>query len=188
MSLNLILQQKNISLNAIVACCNNNGIGFQNKMPWHISEDLKYFKKVTQGHHLILGRKTFESFGAKPLPGREHFIISSNAAKFARKYSFEKVHWCESFAQAVEKALGGTNLVEKKIFVIGGESVYVQALPFVQKIYLTRIKQEFFCDTFFPAFEQNFFLSQSLPLALNPLENSEILFQIETEIWERKKA
>lgn len=123
----------------IVAVAENDVIGYDNHLLWHISEDLKRFKSLTLGHHIIMGRKTFESIG-KPLPGRISVIIS--------RQENLKIEGCivvNSLDEAFEVAKN-----DSEAFIIGGGEIYKQALPIVDKIYLTRVHAGFAGDTFFP--------------------------------------
>ena len=133
---------------AIVAMAKNRVIGNNDKLPWHISEDLKLFKKTTLGHRIIMGRKTFASLGYKALQGRENIILSKElkATQNITVYnSFEKL-----VANLETKK-------DKKInFVIGGETIYRLFMPYLQKIYLSAIQEDFEGDTYFPKFEENF--------------------------------
>lgn len=128
----------------IVAVAENNVIGKDNKLIWHISDDLKRFKALTMGHSIIMGRKTFESIG-KPLPGRRSVIITRN-----RNYSMEG---CE-VVHSLEAALELTK-TEEEVFIIGGAEIYKQAIVFADKIYLTSIFHSFDGDTFFPEIKEN---------------------------------
>ena len=128
-----------MTISIIVAVAENNAIGYDNHLLWHISEDLKRFKSITTGHHIILGRKTYESVG-KPLPGRINIVIS-------RQENYT-VDGC-LVAKSIEDAL----LIAKddsEVFIIGGGEIYKQALSITDKIYLTRVHAGFAGDTFFP--------------------------------------
>ncbi len=136
---NQITTQKN-TLTIIVAAGENNEIGKDNKLIWHLSDDLKRFKKLTSGHHIIMGRKTFESF-PKPLPNRTHIVISRQ-----ENYSApEGVIVVNSIEEAIKKTQNAS-----QAYVIGGGEIYKQALPFTSKIELTRVHHTFDADTFFP--------------------------------------
>ncbi|WP_430410125.1 dihydrofolate reductase [Kordia sp.] len=129
------------SLSIIVAAAENNIIGKDNELIWHLSNDLKRFKELTSGHHIIMGRKTFESF-PKPLPNRTHIVITRQ-----KDYQVPKgVIVVNSIQDAVHIAT--TN--DAQPFVIGGGEIYRQALPFATKIELTRVHHEFEGDAFFP--------------------------------------
>lgn len=121
----------------IVAVGNKGVIGLKNQLLWHISADLKRFKAITTGHAIIMGRKTFESIG-KPLPNRQNIVISHNPINF-----LGVLH-----ASSLEEALKMTQ--DKEVFVIGGGEIYRQALPLANRIYLTRVWQDYNADTFFP--------------------------------------
>ncbi|MCF8217525.1 MAG: type 3 dihydrofolate reductase [Bacteroidales bacterium] len=128
-------------ISIIVAIAKNRVIGKDNKMPWHLPADLKHFKKVTYGFPIIMGRKTFESIG-KPLPGRKSIIISRQENLSLNFDSVEVVH---SFSEAAKAA----NDYEEA-FVIGGSDIYQLALPFTEKIYMTKLDLEVAGDTHFP--------------------------------------
>lgn len=130
--------RRNISI--IVAIAENHAIGKDNKLLWHISEDLKRFRKLTTGHTLIMGRNTFLSLPNGPLPDRRHIVISDIAGE-----SFSGCEMAGSIEEAIE--LAGQN---DECFVIGGGMVYAQFLPVAGKLYLTRVHHRFEADTFFP--------------------------------------
>lgn len=123
----------------IVAASRNNVIGKDNDLVWHLSSDLKRFKKLTTGHHIIMGRKTFESIG-KPLPNRTSIIIT-------RQPDY-KVDGC-IVVNSLEEAL---NRVEndEEVFIIGGGSIYSEAVEKADKLYLTRVHADVDGDTYFP--------------------------------------
>jgi dihydrofolate reductase len=125
------------------------GIGKDNKLPWYIPEDLRRFKRLTLDHPVIMGRKTFESIG-KPLPERTNIIITRNA-----NYQANGCIICTSLEQAIQKA---TEIDQNEIFIIGGASVYKQALPFAGKLYITKVNGVYDCDTFFPNYEKRKFI------------------------------
>ncbi|HPK06008.1 MAG TPA: dihydrofolate reductase [Bacteroidales bacterium] len=126
-------------LSIIAAVSDNNIIGNNNKLPWHLPADLKYFKNTTMGHALIMGRKTFESFG-KPLKGRHSIVITRQ-----KKWSYEGVEVAHSLDEAIAKTDN-----QKEVFVIGGAEIYKQALPLCNKMYLTIVHHNFDGDTSFP--------------------------------------
>lgn len=128
-------------ISCIVAIGKNNVIGLNNKMPWHIPEDLKYFKKTTTGHCVILGRKNFDSIG-RPLPQRTNIIITRNKSFF---------HSGCITAESIEKALSiALETGENEAFIIGGAEIYKQTIEYWDKLYLTEIDAFFEGDTFFP--------------------------------------
>ncbi|MCP4312252.1 MAG: dihydrofolate reductase [Bacteroidetes bacterium] len=128
----------NISI--IVAIAENRAIGKDNKLLWHISEDLKRFKKLTTGHTLIMGRNTFLSLPNGALPNRRHIVISDIADE-----NFDSCEMARSIDDAV--AMAGES---DECFVIGGGMVYAQFLPMASKLYLTQVHHSFDADTFFP--------------------------------------
>ncbi len=129
-----------MTVNLIVAMAKNRVIGIDNKMPWHLPADFAWFKKNTLGHPIIMGRKTFESIG-KALPGRRNIVVSRN-----REWRAEG---CEVFT-SLDAALGSC-VVTEQIFVIGGASLYRDALPIANRLYITEIDAAPEGDTFFPA-------------------------------------
>jgi dihydrofolate reductase len=133
-----------MNLSIIVALSENNVVGINNQLPWHLSADLKRLKSITMGHHLIMGRKTFESIG-KPLPGRTNVIITHN-----KEYKAEGAVVVSSVKEALETAKN-----DSEAFIFGGGEVFKETLPMVNKIYMTKIHQTFNGDTFFPELKSN---------------------------------
>ena len=123
----------------IVAMTENNVIGLHGDMPWRLSNDLRRFKRITMGHHMLMGRKTFDSIG-QALPGRTTVVISRSAT-----YDDPNIRVARSLEQAIELAAG-----DDEIFVTGGAQIYGIALPIADRIHLTRIHVELEGDTFFP--------------------------------------
>jgi dihydrofolate reductase len=127
-------------ISIIVAVASNGVIGNANQLPWRIPEDLKRFKLLTSGHAVIMGRKTFESIG-KPLPNRKNIVVSRTMQ------AGEANGWVAvgSLEQALQAAQGSS-----EVFVIGGDSIYRQAMPLAQRLYVTRVHAAVEGDTFFP--------------------------------------
>ena len=125
----------------IVAMDEKRGIGIGNRLPWHLSSDLKRFKSLTMGHHVLMGRKTFESIG-RPLPGRTMIVISRR-----KYYQPEGIQVVGSLDQGLELA---ESRGESQAFVIGGGEIFAQALPIADRIYLTVVQTVAECDVFFP--------------------------------------
>lgn len=128
-----------MTVSLIVAMSENGVIGHEGDMPWRMSEDLKRFKRLTMGHHLIMGRTTWESIG-RVLPGRTTIILTRNA-----DYRVEDALMARDLDHALELAAG-----DDEVFVIGGGEVYRFALPYVTKMYVTRVHAELQGDTLFP--------------------------------------
>lgn len=131
-------------LSMIVAAAENNAIGKDNKLLWHLPDDLKHFKNTTKGHHIIMGRKTFESNG-RPLPKRTNIIITKN-----KDFTADGCLIVHSMDEALEIAKN-----DNEPFIIGGETIYRQAMPLAERIYLTRVHTEIEGDTFFPEIDEN---------------------------------
>ncbi len=133
-------------ISAIVAMSENRVIGDHNHLPWHLPADLKHFKTLTKGHPILMGRKTFESIG-RPLPNRTNIVITSNPTF--------KAPGCivvTSIDEAIQHALSNNN---EEIFIIGGANVFQQSMPYVSRIYLTIVHEEFEGDAFFPEINMN---------------------------------
>lgn len=126
-------------ISLIVACTKNGVIGYQNKIPWHLPDDLKHFKSITMGKPIVMGRKTFNSIG-HALPGRRNIIISHQ--------NIQPLN-CEIYS-SVDAALKQLQS-EKEVIIIGGAQLFEQILPLASRIYLTQINAELLGDTFFPA-------------------------------------
>ena len=129
-----------VSLSIIVAVAENNVIGCEGGLPWHLSADLKRFKRLTMGHSLVMGRKTWDSIG-RPLPGRRSAVISRQADF---QTDFDEV----SVRANLEEALA--QVATEEAFVIGGASIYQLALPQADRLHLTRVHAKVAGDTFFP--------------------------------------
>ena len=141
----------------IAAMDENRSIGYNNRLPWHLSEDLRFFKKTTQGHCIIMGRTTFESFGRKPLPGRENIVLSRNYKQLRQQYSHDHLAFVGSNEEALKLASQ-----HEKIFIIGGAEIYQQWIKQVKTMILTHVKGTFNSDTHFPEFEQDWKESNTL--------------------------
>lgn len=128
-------------MSIIAAIGNNRELGRDNKLLWHIPEDLKRFKLLTTGHPVIMGRTTFESIGKK-LPDRINIIISHN-----KNYNAEGCTVVHSMGEAIEIAKANER---EEFFVIGGGQIYAQAIYFADKLYLTVVDGSFTADTYFP--------------------------------------
>lgn len=138
-----------IRIALIWAMSRNRVIGRNNALPWHLSEDLKYFKRVTMGKPVIMGRKTWESIG-RPLPGRTNIVITRNADSTVP----EGVKVVTSLDEAIRMA-ENVALIEgcDEAVVIGGAEIYAQALPRADRLYLTQVHAEVEGDAFFPEFD-----------------------------------
>ncbi|MFC1997848.1 dihydrofolate reductase [Chloroflexota bacterium] len=136
-------------ISIVVAVDKNNGIGYQNRLPWRLPADLRQVKLLTMGHHLIMGRKTYESIG-KPLPGRVTIIVTRNP-----NYQAEGCLISRSLTDAL--ALAGEN-EESEVFIFGGSDIYQEALLVTDRIYITHIHAEFQVDTYFPDFDRSLWI------------------------------
>jgi dihydrofolate reductase len=161
-------------LSLLVAADENNIIGKDNKLPWHLPNDLKYFKNQTWAMPILMGRKTFESIG-KPLQGRKSIVVTRN-----KEWKHDGVEVVHSVAQAIEKA---KEFGVKEIFVIGGAEIFQTAFEQANRVYLTRIHHQFDGDAYFPnVSEKDWSLVQSRFCAADEKNKYDHTFQV----WERK--
>jgi len=136
-----------VLISLIAAVAESGVIGKDNKLPWHLPEDLQFFKRTTLGHPIIMGRKNFESIG-RALPGRTNIVLTRNL-NFTAKGIIKAGSLKEAFDIAQKTGA-------EECFVIGGAEIYREALPFCQKLYITRVHGVFEGDTFMPEFENEF--------------------------------
>ena len=137
------------SFKAIAAMSANRVIGAANKIPWHLPEDFKWFKKMTTGNVVVMGRKTFESIG-KPLPNRDTIVLSRGG------FAYPGVQVVRSLDELPPLVTG------REVFIAGGAEIYRQALPLCSDLYLTLVKREVEGDAYFPPFEEEFELIETL--------------------------
>jgi dihydrofolate reductase len=155
-------------LSIIVAAAENGVIGCDGQLPWHLSPDLRRFRKLTTGHSIVMGRKTYASIG-RPLPERRSIVLSRNP-----EYAAEGVEVVADFAQALD-----LTAEEAEVFVIGGGHLYQLALPFTQRIYLTEVSAEVEGDVHFPKIDwSQWDLVEALPVEMD--EKSGLHFSFKT--------
>lgn len=133
-------------LSIIVAIAENNVIGKDNKLIWHLSEDLKRFKDLTTGHTIIMGRKTFESLG-RVLPNRKHIVLTHNTDYNIDDENVEIVHSIEELQEYIDD--------DNENFVIGGALIYRMLIEYCKKLYITKINKTFEGDAFFPKIDDS---------------------------------
>lgn len=136
-------------ISIIAAIGENRELGKNNKLLWHIPEDLRRFKKLTEGHVIIMGRKTFDSIIhnlGKPLPNRVNIVVSKNH-QLTNQKSKKNLYFVDSIAKALKKA---KEKEKKEIFIIGGGQIYQQTIKYADRLYLTIVKGKYQADTFFP--------------------------------------
>lgn len=163
-------------ISLIVAAGTNHAIGKDNQLLWHLPQDLKFFKNTTWTMPVIMGRKTFESVGSKPLPGRLNIILS-------RQPATETENDLLKFATNPEKAMQlASDFGTKEVFIAGGAEIYRQFMPLAGRIYMTRVHAHFEADSFFPEMNTNeWSLIQNKDF--NPDEKHAYSFSI--QVWER---
>ena len=144
-------------ISLVAAVDSKNGIGLNGKMPWgYINEDMEFFRGLTTGSTVIMGRVTFESLGNKPLPNRKNIVISSTA-NVAYYFKYDNLFYESSLENALLRLLS-----ENQIFIIGGESIYKKAIDYADRIFLTHIDKDYHCDRFFPNVDENIFRKEEL--------------------------
>jgi dihydrofolate reductase len=159
----------------VVAMDQKNGIGYQNRLPWHLPDELKRFKALTMGHHLIMGRKTYESIG-RALPGRTTIILTHNP-----EYQPGGCLVAHSVPQAFRLV---ENRGESEVFICGGEAIYRETLRAADRLYLTRVHAKFQTDTSFPDFDVSLWAEISADFHSEDEKNP---YPYTIYIYERKK-
>lgn len=129
-------------ISILVAMARNRTIGINNTLPWRCPEDLKRLKALTMGHHIVMGRKTFDSIG-KPLPGRTTVVVTRN-----RALRIDNCIIAHSLDEAIAACAG-----DEEVFILGGAELYAQALPLADMLYITEILQDMAGDAHFPEFD-----------------------------------
>jgi len=161
-------------ISAIVAVSENNVIGRDGHLPWHLSADLKRFKAITTGHAIILGRKNYDDIG-RPLPNRTNYVLTRN-----KDFQAPGCIVCSSLGEAIEAACAAG---ETECFIIGGAAVYCEAMPLVEKLYLTRVLSHVEGDVFFPEWNDKFQKESEESFPADEKNDFPTTF----EIWVRKK-
>lgn len=157
---------------AIAAMAKNRTIGVSNDLPWDYPEDMNFFREKTKKSVMIMGRKTFDSFGGKPLPGRFHIVITRKP----QASEFKNVIYVATIEEALVMAQATAPKYENsEVFLIGGAEIYRMGLQDCDRIYLTVINRDFKGDAYFPEFSMDQWkLTKSLQSALTP----ELVFQV----------
>jgi len=139
-----------MKISLVWAMAQNRVIGRNNQLPWYLPEDLKYFKRITLGKPVIMGRKTFDSIG-KPLPGRTNIVVTRN-----RDWSFEGVRTVDSL-EAARELCENLAIVDgtEEAMIIGGAEIYRQAMPLADRLYLTEVHADVEGDATFPEFDRS---------------------------------
>ena len=162
-------------LSIIVAVADNNVIGKDNKLIWHLPEDLKRFKRLTTGHTIIMGRKTFESLG-RVLPNRKHVILCNDMEMNIENENVEVLEDISMLKKYRDS--------EEENFIIGGATIYKLLMPYANKLYLTSIHEEFEGDVYFPEIKEE---EWQMVDREKGLKNEENPFDYEYITFERKK-
>ena len=139
---------KKPNLSIIVAMAQNGAIGKDNDLLWHLSGDLKRFKKLTTGHPVVMGRKTWESLPKRPLPGRRNIVFTQNPD--FKDEGAEVVHSVNDLFNILKDT-------EEEVFVMGGASIYRMLLPFSNRLYITRVYRDYAADVYFPTIDMSEF-------------------------------
>ena len=168
--------KKKSNLTIIVAAGEDNAIGKDNGLIWHLSNDLKRFKALTSGHHIIMGRKTYESF-PRPLPNRTHVVIT-------RQKDY-KAHEGVIVVNSLDDALDASRSDDQP-FIIGGGEIYKQAMSIADKIELTRVHANFEGDTFFPEIPSKYILSNKTTISHKD-HNTDSKYDIHFNVFKMKK-
>jgi dihydrofolate reductase len=164
-----------MTISLVVAASENNVIGKNNQLLWHLPKDMKFFKNVTWGMPVVMGRKTFESIGSKPLSGRKNIVIT------------RKQGWTAAGVVVVNSVDAAVALAHelsyKEMFVIGGGEIYMIAFEKAIKIYMTRVHAELEGDTYFPVIEKN---DWRLVSNVDNAADEKHAYPFSFQLWERK--
>lgn len=162
-----------MKISIIVAIAANYAIGKDNDLLWHISKDLKRFKKLTQGHFIVMGKKTFYSLPVRPLKNRTNLVVTDIEG--------EHIDGCV-MAYSIEDAISKMD-PDNENFIIGGGSIYKQFIPLADKMYITRVNKIFDADTFFPEFSLNEWkLTENINVEDDPQNDFSYCFETYTKI------
>lgn len=161
-----------LKITLIVAAANNNVIGVNNQMPWHLPNDFKYFKANTMGHSIIMGRKTYDSIG-KPLPGRRNIVLTRD-----QDYQNPDVDIANSIPEVLNYCRD-----EREVFILGGAEIYKQAVPIANKLLLTRVHTDIEGDTFFPNLDLSEWQLVSQDMHSKDEKHA---YDFTFEVWEKK--
>jgi dihydrofolate reductase len=161
-----------MTISLMAAMAGNRAIGIDNRLPWRLPADQRYFKAKTMGHTVIMGRRTFDSISRRALPGRPTIVVTRQPG-----YAAPGVEVAHSLDEALAKAQGD------EVFVVGGEVIFREALPKADRLYLTRIEQDFPGDTFFPDFDES---AWQLVERERHEATAETPFAYSFEVWERR--
>lgn len=170
----MIDTNKKPNLSIIVAVAENRAIGKNNDLLWHLSDDLKRFKKLTTGHPVVMGRRTWESLPKRPLPGRRNIVFTQNPDFKAE--GAEVVHSVNGLFEALKDC-------DEEVFIMGGAAIYNLLLPFTNRLYVTRVYRDFDGDVFFPVIDMSEFNLVNLG---DPLFDEESGLDYAYEEYDRK--
>jgi dihydrofolate reductase len=163
-----------MKISLVVAASDNHAIGKDNQLLWHLPKDMRFFKNTTWALPILMGRKTFESLGNKPLPGRLNLVITRQAG-----VTYNGATVVSSLEEAITMAKQNDY---KELMVIGGGEIYTMALPMADSIYLTRVHTTIEGDTYFPVLGKDWIMESSEP----HLADEKHAFNFDFEIWHRK--
>ena len=163
-----------MNITLVVAASENNAIGLNNQLLWHLPKDMRFFKNTTWGMPILMGRKTFESMGSKPLNGRLNIIITRN-----KNWVNEDITVVHTLDEAISLA---TKFSYKELLVIGGGEIYEMALPLAEKIWLTRVHTTIEGDVYFPKLNAEWEMVSST----QNVADEKHKFSFDFECWKRK--
>ncbi len=170
----MIKTDKKPNLSIIVAMADNRAIGKDNDLLWHLSGDLKRFKKLTTGHPVVMGRKTWDSLPKRPLPGRQNIVMTTNP-NFAADGA--------TVVHSINELFNVLKDCDDEVFVMGGASIYQMLLPFTNRLYVTRVYRDYEADVYFPTIDMSEFTLVSLG---DPMQDEESGLDYAYEEYDRK--
>lgn len=170
----MIDTNKKPSLSIIVAIAQNGAIGKDNDLLWHLSSDLKRFKKLTTGHPVVMGRRTWDSLPKKPLPGRQNIVMTNNP-----DFAVEGA----TVVHSVNELFKTLKDCDEEVFVMGGAAIYQTLLPFTNRLYITRVYRDYGADVYFPTIDMSEFTLVNLS---EPMFDEESGLDYAYEEYDRK--
>ena len=170
----MIDTNKKPSLSIIVAIAQNGASGKNNDLLWHLSSDLKRFKKLTTGHPVVMGRRTWDSLPKKPLPGRQNIVMTNNPDFAAEGATV--VHSVNGLFKTLKDC-------DEEVFVMGGAAIYQTLLPFTNRLYITRVYRDYEADVYFPTIDMSEFTLVNLS---EPMFDEESGLDYAYEEYDRK--
>lgn len=164
------MSKNDLNITLIAAMSKNNVIGDNNRLPWRLPTDLAHFREKTVGNYILMGRKTFESLGSKPLPLRKNIVLS----KSIKETDLKDTLFMSSFKEAVKRVSNYTD----QLIVIGGSQIYQTALPYANNLIITEVDLDIEGDAYFPKITQDWKIEKETDWMIDPLSPQNLRYRI----------